>query len=515
MNIKFHTIEEVLLLSYNHYAAQVSNNDLLELNGYKIRNILSIVFNSDIKNLILDDLFSENGVFLTIETKEKLFRYLSLEETNELKQHLSNYLNYQIDSDWYNTLTRVLDFKSINTVLIPTPILNHDLILAQLNKVFPKKRFVDWFNYNETSKALILDYNHSWKKRNIFTVDDSSTISFFLKHFFENRYEWKLYNDENQIFKRINTKTRNLIFGEEVLTEVNTKLTSLRPQNPRKEWVLFENDDKKNNSFYSQEEINIYYNSRNSYKYRFSSSFLLEKDKKYSVKFAKDLVSNSKQYEGKYNFSNLENIIDRIDLSELNKAIEKDQSIVQIIEPLWLKFNLNEKDGRLWKQLLQRKSREYGIEKVFSEIEEISGIREFVSLNTFENTYCNPANNTIIPLKKNIFKAICQYLELPLEYRAAMHRERNAIGGHSQELHRKLKELFRAIADFGILDNHKNDDALLDTLHQSIKNIENRVDMHYFGFTREALIYASIHICYEIDKVKLKPIYKIEHIIPN
>ena len=44
MNINFYKLEELLLLSYHYYVAQVSNNDLLELNGYKIRNILSIVF---------------------------------------------------------------------------------------------------------------------------------------------------------------------------------------------------------------------------------------------------------------------------------------------------------------------------------------------------------------------------------------------------------------------------------------------------------------------------------------
>jgi len=424
-------------------------------------------------------------------------------------------LDYQIESEWYSILSQVLNTESINTILIPTPILKHDLILAQLKTLFPKKKFVDWLGYNETSEALILDYNHAWKKRNIFTVQDSNSVSFFLKHFFENTYQWKKYNEDRHLFNRMNTKTRELLIGKDELTEVKEKLRLLKPKNSLNEWdVLHESDHK--NFLNPQEEIVVYFNLSNSNRYRFSSSFLLAKDKKYTVKNAKDFIINPAQFEGMYSFSNLENIIAQIDLSKLNKAIEKDESIIQIIHPLWEKFKLDKNDGRLWKQLLQQKSKKYGLEKVFFEIEEASGIKNFVSLKTFENAYCNPENSTIIPREKKVFKAICQYLELPLEYRAAMHRERNLVGGHSQELHIKLKEIIKAIIEYGVLDKHAHDDALLEILNYSVDKIEKRVDMDYFGFTKDSLIYACIELCYEItDKMKLKPIHKIEHVIPN
>jgi hypothetical protein len=515
MNINFYKIEDFQLLSYHYYATQVSNNDLFELNGFKIRNILSIAFNIEIRDLILENLFNTNGTFLTSETKDNLFRYLSIDERYDLKNHLSNYLDYQIESNWYKTLIKVLITESINTIVIPTPLLNHDLILTQLKILFPKKKFVDWNSYNDTSETLILDYNHAWKKRNIFTLHNSSVYAFFLKHFFENTYNWKVYTDDRHHFNRMNTQTRDFLIGNEILTEIKEKLALFRPQNSLNEWdVLHEKEHK--NSFNPQEEIIIYFNSTNSYKYRLSASFLLVKDNIYNIKTAKDLVNNPVLFEKEYKFSNLENIITQIDLNKLNKAIEKDTSISQIIQPLWNKFNLNEQDGRLWKQLLKRKINEDGLDKVFCEIEDILKIKQFVSLNTFENAYCNPENITIIPREKKVFKAICQYLELPLEYRAAMHRERNLIGGHSEQFHSKLKELIKAIVEYGVLDKHKNDDELLELLNQSIEKIESKVDMDYFGFTRESLLYACLAICYEIlDKMKLKPILTIEHIIPN
>ena len=515
MKINFYKIEELQLLSYHYYVAQVSNNDLLELNGYKIRNILSIIFDKKTRDLVLEDLFNENGTFLSTETKVNLFRYLSSDERIDLKNYLFTYLDYQIESEWLQTISQLLNTEAINTILIPAPILRHHFILTQLKTLFPKKKFVDWHGYDETKEALILDYNHVWKKRNILSIQDSNFNAYFLKHFFESNYQRKVYGEERHLFNRMNTLTRESLISKEILIEVKEKLLSLRPPDSSNEWdVLHESNHK--NSYNPQEEIVIYFSTSISNKYRINVSFLLVKDGKYTIKTAIDLVNNPAYFVGKYYFSNIENIITQIDLSKLNKAIEKDKSLDFIIQPLWDKFNLKKEDGTLWKQLLSRKAKENGLETVFSEIEEISGIKQFISLNTFENTYCDPNNNTIIPREKKVFKAICQYLELPLEYRAAIHRERNLTGGHSQELHSKLKDIIKVIVEYGVLDNHKNDDELLNILNHYVDKIENRVDMDFFGFTRDSLLYACKEICYEIiDKRRLKPIIKIEYVIPN
>jgi hypothetical protein len=515
MGINFYKIEDVYLQSYYYYSAQISNNDLLELNSYKIRNILSLVFNKKTKDLILENLFNIEGTFLSSETKENLFRYLSLEERNDLILFLSTYLDYQKNSEWHNTIIQEFNNTSINTIIIPTLILNHELILTELKLLFPRKKFIDWLNYNETIEVLILDYNHAWKKRNLLRIKESNFKAYFLNHFFKHTYQWKIYKEEYNTFKCFNTQTRNLLIDKKVLTEVKENLKTFKPGNILNEWdVLHENEH--SNSFNPQDEIVIWYASSNSNKYRINSSFLLEKEGEFIIKNSKELISNPEEFEKKFYFSNLENIISQIDLNELNKAIEKDKSINQIIQPLWSKFNLNENNGMLWKQLLKRKAIEYGIKIIFEEIEKISGVSQFISLNTFENAYCNPENNTIIPREKKVFKAICRYLNLPLEYRAAIHRERNLIGGHSQELNSNLKELIQAIVEYGVLDKNKVDDELLDILNQSIEKIENRVDMEYFGFTRESLLYACIAICYEIiNKMRLKPILIIEYIKPN
>lgn len=514
MDINFFKIEDAQLIAYNYYEAQVSNNDLLELNSYKIRNILSLVFNPKTRDLILEEIFHEGGAFLTSETQHGLHKYLSSDERDELKNHLYEYLNYQIDSQWQNTITQVLKIESINIIVIPTLILHHDSILAQLKTLFPHKKFIDWYNYKEPSRVLFLDYNHAWKKQNLFTVQDSNSLACFIKHFFENTYQWKKYDNERSIFKSLVTPLRELLFSTEILEEIKSNLNELKPKEVKNIWSnLLEDQHKSTYNYAVKEEIRVHFNKTKANDYPINSLFILLKENKYTIKNAAELIENAIQYEEGYEISNLENIIINIDADKITEAIEKDSSVYEVIQTVLIKFNLDERDGRIWKQLLLRKSMEFGIEEVYKEIETLSNRIKFVSLHTFENTYCNPRNETIIPLEKKVFKAICQYLDLPLIYRAALQRERNLTGKRSQEFNSKLKELTKVIIECEVLDKLTNDDELLKTLNESIEVIEKRIDMDFFGFTRDALEFACFVLCHEIiDKMKLKPIHKIEHI---
>jgi hypothetical protein len=140
---------------------------------------------------------------------------LSPEEALEIKQDLQNYLECQIQSDWLKYVSAILNEEKVNTILIPTPVLNHTLILNQLQILFPKKKFVDWRGYDEDKKIVILDYNHVWKKRNIFTLDDSKFSACFLKHFFGKKVCKKAF--WNKVYKKAFWKKSNLKNSEGLL----------------------------------------------------------------------------------------------------------------------------------------------------------------------------------------------------------------------------------------------------------------------------------------------------------
>jgi hypothetical protein len=517
MKIDFHEIEESKLISYLYFVNQVSSYDLREMNGFKVRNILSIAFNAKIQNLILEDLFNQNGDFLSIETKDNLFRYLSPDEKDDLKNLISNYLDYQIESSWYEHVCQALNESSLNTIVVSSAILNSDSILNELKVLFPKKKFADWRTLNEMTSALFLDYNQSWKKRNIFNVQQNESEGIFLKHFFENVYNRKVYNDEYQIYRSINTPLRKQLFGGEILDELKKNLDSIKPSDDYNEWdILHESDDRNYNN--PQEEILIYFDENKFNKYRINESFILENEGCYFYKTAKDLIDNPGSFENKFQFSNIENIIRGIDLAELNKAVNNDNISALLIKPLWDKFELKEENGELWKQLLQKKVEQNLVEEIYKEIGKIAGIDNFVSIKTFRDVYCNPKSSTIIPLEKKVFKAICSFVNIPPEskYRLSLQRKRNLTGLKSMEFNRNLKNIICTIIEFKVLDSHKSDDKLLEVLNEVINKIEEKVDMDYFGFTRDSLLYVCFALCYEIEKkIRLKLLLKIEHITPN
>lgn len=517
MKIDFHEIEQSKLISYFYFVTQVSNYDLREMNGFKVRNILSVAFNPKIRDHILEDLFNQNGNFLSNDTKDYLFRYLSANEIEDLKNLITNYLDYQIESSWYEHICKVLTESSLNIIVISSNILITDSILNELKVLFPKKKFTDWRSINDTTSALFLDYNQSWKKLNIFNHQQNDSKSIFLKHFFENVYKTRIYNDEKQIFNSINTTLRKQLFGDEIIAELRDNLENLRPFESSNEWDLWhESDDKIDNN--PQEEVLIYFDKNRSNKYRVNESFLLEDEGKYYYRTAKELIVNPAFYVNNFYFSNIENIIKGIDINEIKKAVDKDNIANIMIKPLWDKFKLKEADGELWKQLLQIEVSKKGIEDVFRNIKKISGIKNFVSIKTFKDVYCNPKSPTIIPLEKKVFSAICRFVNIPPEsnYRLFLQRKRSMTGKKTMEFNSNLKILILNNIEYGVLDNHKSDDKLLEVLNEVIDKIEEKVDMDYFGFTKDSLLYACIALCYEIvDKMRLKPILKIEHITPN
>ena len=501
MKINYFSIDNSQLISYSVFVSILNNNNLIELNSFKMRNLFSLIFNNQMRDYVVDDIFRENGSLLNNDTKNELFRNLSIFERDELKNYLLTYLNYQIESKWLSTVYDFLNDKNKYIIIISNLVLNDSFLMKHLMKHFPKKKFKDWVGYDGLCDALILDYNHAWKKRNLFTIENTNSTGYFLSHYFKNVYDWKVYNDQKHLFNRLNSPTRISIFTPIIIDEIKSKLTSLKPTEKIDDWLIFrEHENSHNNSFNPQEEIILHFSSTKRNKYSINSNFLVTKDTSFFIKNSRELLLQPSSFIGVYQISNLENIISKIDLGKVNQAISKDNTIAEAVKPLWAKFDLSDSDGQLWKQLLKRNSDKFGYQLVFSEIETLTGISNFVTYNTFKSIYCNPLSETIVPGKIKIFKSICQYLGLPLEYRVALQRERNLVGGHSQEKNSKLKSLVIALVELKIFDKSDNDDDLLDVLNSSVDILIEKVDMDFFGFTKEALIYASIELCYEIKE---------------
>jgi hypothetical protein len=514
MKIDFYKINDQDLASYYYFFDKINENNLIELNGYRIRNILSIVFNQNIKNYIINDLFNHEGKLLSSETKNELFRNISEEERNDLKSFLLAYLEIQINSAWLKNINQVIQENQLNIILLPSFVKNDVFLSSEFNRLFPDKKLVDWSGFDISKKALIIDYNHSWSRKNIFMIKNCDSKSFFLKHFFENVYQWKIYSEEKNLYLLFNTPSRQFLFGNEILDELTVQLEKLKPEKKKNEQYKFFDSEHKN-SFSAQDELVLHFNNSKHTKYPMSASFLLKKGIKFEIVTAWDLVNSNNKYEDQFCACNIENLISKIDLSKLKVEIEKKNEMASSVDNLWIKHNLNPANGKLWKQLLFLKSKEVGGENLFNEIKCLLNNSSFVSLNTFLNTYCNPSNPTITPREKKVFRIICRYLDLPIEYMLAIQRERNLTGENSQERNIYLKNWLKAMVDIDLLDT-SDSSAFLEKLNSNLCLICDIFDLEYFGLTEETLVIACKEFVDEILlKMNCNKIDRIEYIILN
>lgn len=514
MKIDFLKIDEDLLVSYYHFTQMINGFNLLELNGYRVRNILSIVFTNEIKSYILNDLFGKDGKVLSNETKSDLFNNVSDEERDDLKNVLNDYLNFQINSNWLQSIIKTIQVHQLNNLIMPSFIVNNSFLSNELKRLFPNKKIIDWSSFDISKKALFIDYNHSWNKKNIFNVDNNESRGFFLGHFFENVYRWKIFNDEENFYRLFVGSTREQLYGSKILDEIKQKLRLIKPESKKKEDYKFYEIEHKN-SFYAQDELVIFFSNGKQNRYPMSSSFLLKKGFKYVIVNAWELVNNPKDYECVYKACNVESLISKIDLSNLKVEIEKQNNKNSAVEQLWKTYDLNPDNGKLWKQLLKLKVNEFGIDYTYSVIKSKANNSTFVSKNTFEQTYCNPHNPTITPREKKIFRIICRYLDLPIEYMLALQRERNLTGESSQEKNYNLKKWLKVIVEFDLL-NLSESNIFNNSSSAHFQLLKDKIDFEYFGLTEDTL---SIAFKEFVDEILLKmncnTIEKIEYVILN
>jgi len=213
-------IPDEVLTDYRLYEARVRALGLSELNGFKIRNVLSTVFDSSYGEQVISEIFDKNGDLLSPETRYELHRVVSSNVKDELVQYLRLYLERQLSCGWYEKVRSKLEDLHLSNILFPSYVMAHEGFRSSQERRFRNMRLYDWQSFDGTFGILALDYNHAWKKRNIFTVTGNNSAALSLKHFFGDVYEWKLYSEDKNTFYRLNSATRVEIFGNEIVDGV-------------------------------------------------------------------------------------------------------------------------------------------------------------------------------------------------------------------------------------------------------------------------------------------------------
>lgn len=425
--------------------------DLYELRSIKMLNIYSLTFDKEIKQYILDDIFSpgKQSIFLSSDSKQALLRW-SNEDIKTIRDALSNALDLVIQSK----LT--IEFKKFirddSTILLPEDILRNDFIRNRIIDVLQLSRrnnLISWdsIDVNSDKPILILAYRDQGRFQYYFYpnilesifYNSSSVKAVFLSIFFKAHYEWASYNLQRDRWKYLTHKLRQESFD---FSKLENEIISLKPSKPdTADWDL-------ENEYTTSESRMVvkvkFKRIRGAKTFTKSDLFILNYGRQhtYRIERIEDLMSIDLAEES-LNIQPLDEIQDKINIYEKLNTLNNSQEELELILS---QFNINDKEpARLWKILLQKELREKGERESYTELDAFLKTKglNIVSFSHFQNTWANPESDSLTPLSKKVFVALCEYLEIPKTYFIIMQRLKNASKQASRQSTRQMNSLLK------------------------------------------------------------------------
>jgi hypothetical protein len=514
--------KENALLSIEFYGYESSNfwdefiletkiTGLYELRTIKLMNIYSICLNVEIKNYILNDLFSneEKSELLSINnnTKQAILQ-LRDEDIENLKQALSLTLDLVIKSDIKSKIIETI--TNYTSIVLDEAILRNQKLLSKIRNclgITNTSKLKTWADLtNSDWKDLVfLSYRDQGRYPNYYFPSlleldlDSECIARAIlpSFFFFLYYNWSKYNLYKEYHKLLNHPIREQHFE---WNKLKNKIQELKPEQKLNiDWNL-ENE-------YSNSD------QRESYKLKlkgqrvktaFSSDlFIITEDAKTVYKVVKiDYLLSIDNEDNKAFIQNLDEIQQNINIYD--KIVDKKQQEAEL-EVIRKQFNLGDETvGRLWKVLLKNIAEVQGEDQLYSDLKkhfETKGIK-IVSQFHFKNSWINPQSESIAPLSKRVFIELCEYLKIPKIYYIIIQRIRNSSKQSSRQSTRQMNQLLKDLFN----------DCCFDTDRNPKEIINNRLDYYKANHPLDELGIDENHLetnlvaLVELIQPELKPI---------
>lgn len=435
---------------------------LYEIRSIKLMNIYSICYTNEIKNYIINELFSEKESSELISSTTKLaILELRDEDIDVLKEALSNTLDVIMNS---GIKSKVSDLLSNNpTIILDETILRNQNLLSKFRNCLgytKTSKFKTWADLtnSDLKDLVILSYRDQGRYPNYyypslleidldFVCNARAILSGFL---FKQYYNWSKYNLYKEYHKLLTHPIRERYFE---WNKLKSKIQELKPeQKLHIDWNL-ENE-------YSNSD------QRESYKIKLkgqrvrtaygSDLLILTEDAKTHYRVVKIDYLLSLENEDKVFIQNLDEIQQNINIYD--KIVDKKQEEAEL-EIIRKQFNLgDETAGRLWKVLLKNLAEVKGENQLYIELKkhfESKGIK-IVSQFHFKNSWINPQSESIAPLSKRVFIELCEYLKIPKIYFIIIQRIRNSSKQSSRQSTRQMNQLLKDLFDDGCFDTDRN-----------------------------------------------------------
>jgi hypothetical protein len=429
---------------------------LEELRSSKLMDVYSIIIDTKVRDMVIDELFSpaQRSLLVTDGTKEVL-RSLSEENLLSLKNDMVLFFDWIIGSGWPSNLLGLI--AGTNTIILSGPILKHTRLRHELEVFFQlstRQSLTSWFDYdvNTTGCTLILDHidlgpiPNTYKNNLIEYVQhpDKDVRAAFLAIFFERRYLWSLYNYNKHLYNILDHPIRSRLFA---WPSFNSKLLATRPNGQQTNYDL----ESKYDHFQNQQSAVITLDGARARSFHPSELFIVTElgTQLLMARRLEDLSS--------YDLSGamleaqcLTELYADFNIYEKMADHEQEEFELKIIRE---NYNLQESytAKQLWKVLLRDKVVELGADVVYEQIkrELLLKNRQIVDKGHFLSVWVNPDSDTLLARGKSIFLGICDHLKLPKSYMRIMTRIYNAEKLNKSRSSRKMNLLLSDLINDG------------------------------------------------------------------
>lgn len=472
------------------FMLETKMQDLYELRSVKMMNLYSLCFDEEIKDYILQEIFSEKETsYLTSdETKQQLLDLRS-DDLSNLKASLGNVLDLIISSNIKEIITDKTKSKTVFIVdeLVLkskklTGLISSSLLLTRNNKLVPWSAF----KTVENETIIVLSYQDQGKYPFCFypniieaTILRSITIeAVFHTFLFSNRYKWAKYNLAQEIYKLTDHPIRNKYFHWKRLKD---SIKSLRPQKVEDtNWDL----EHQYSGVSERETIKLKLKNERERTFNISDLFIYSTDNaSFKIEKIGDFIE-AKDDDIKYFVHHLDEIQKHINL------YEKMDNRNQYIEELGIirrQFAVDDEDDRrLWKILLKQKAQAVGEDTVYDELRKHLEKRKLriVSLYHFKSNWLNPGSDSIAPLNKKVFIELCNFLGLPKTYFILIQRLRNASKQSTRQSTLQMNRLLQDLFNDGCFNDEAN---LIKVITENLEKYKRKHPLDELGIDERYL----------------------------
>jgi hypothetical protein len=445
---------------WNIFLLETSIRELYELRSFKMMNIYSLCLTSEIKEYILDELFSdaESSVLISANTKQALVE-LTNENLITIKDALNQILDVILDS---NLISKVkFKMKNDTSLVVSDSVIKSKILKYKISNALDlneTNKLISWSEINKqtNNSILILSYQDQGKSPNYFypnihefkSYSNLNVSAIFINFFFYNQYNLSKYYLLRDILKFSNHKVRRQYFNWNLLKSI---IESTRPKSKNNiDWNL----ENEYSSYDNRETYKLKVKGQRAKTYNSSDLFIYKCSEGTKLKVDRiDTLLALDNTEEVYQIQNLDEIQENINIYEKIIDIKQQEEELEIIRN---KFNLEEEEvGRLWKILLKNEAIKKGEVLFYNEIKSFLEYRNLniVSFSHYKNTWINPLSDSISPLSNQVFISLCEFLNIPKIYFILIQRIKNTSKQSSRQSTRNMNQLLMDLFNDGCFDD--------------------------------------------------------------